>query len=53
MGFAIALPILQIGFMADYDAFISYSHAQDKPVAAALKGQFSAEPKWVDVRERP
>ena len=23
--------------MADYDAFISYSHAQDKPVAAALQ----------------
>jgi hypothetical protein len=24
--------------MADYDAFISYSHAKDKPVAAALQG---------------
>ena len=23
--------------MADYDGFISYSHAQDKPVAAALQ----------------
>jgi hypothetical protein len=23
--------------MADYDAFISYSHAKDKPVAAALQ----------------
>jgi tripartite-type tricarboxylate transporter receptor subunit TctC len=31
MGFANALPILQIGDMADYDAFISYSHVQDKP----------------------
>src|ERR1700685_2025445 len=37
MGFANAQPILQIGEMADYDAFISYSHAQDKPVAAALQ----------------
>jgi hypothetical protein len=24
--------------MADYDAYISYSHAKDKPVAAALQG---------------
>jgi len=38
MGFANAQPILQIGAMADYDAFISYSHAKDKPVAAALQG---------------
>src|SRR3984957_19082505 len=37
MGFANAQPILQIGGMADYDAFISYSHAKDKPVAAALQ----------------
>jgi hypothetical protein len=35
MGFASALPILQIGDMADYGAFISYSHVQDKPVVAA------------------
>src|SRR5579862_5184316 len=37
MGFAAAQAILQIDAMADYDAFISYSHAQDKPVAAALQ----------------
>jgi tetratricopeptide (TPR) repeat protein len=38
MGFANAQAILQLGAMADYDAFISYSHAKDKPVAAALQG---------------
>ena len=38
MGFAAAQAILQSGAMADYDAFISYSHAKDKPVAAALQG---------------
>ena len=38
MGFANAQAILQIDAMADYDAFISYSHAKDKPVAAALQG---------------
>jgi hypothetical protein len=37
MGFAKARAILQIDAMADYDAFISYSHAKDKPVAAALQ----------------
>jgi hypothetical protein len=39
MGFAAAQPTLQIGSMTDYDAFISYSHAKDKPVAAALQGR--------------
>ena len=37
MGFAAAQGILQSSAMADYDAFISYSHAKDKPVAAALQ----------------
>src|SRR3984957_12037842 len=37
MGVANAQAILQMGHRADYDAFISYSHAQHKPVAAALQ----------------
>ena len=37
MGFAAAQAILQSSAMADYDAFISYSHAADGRLAPALQ----------------